>query len=238
MSALCKGNSPSWLTLELYHLGELPGSNRAEVEAHLDDCPCCRECLEQIRVDENTELAPLRPVTVRDKHLVRVRPSWIVASLAAACAVLLVVFLLPGGPRKDRSGLAPAPSRIAFKGGELTIVLVRERDGATLNDPETFMPGDRFKVLVTCPPGEELFWDLAVFQNGQTDFPLDPAEVIACGNRVPLPGAFQITGRAAADVCLLTAPQAIIRADIAANPERLPVNTVCLAIEPVLAPSH
>ncbi|HUU03258.1 MAG TPA: zf-HC2 domain-containing protein [Myxococcota bacterium] len=233
MSAVCQGNAPSWLTLELYQLGELPGSRRAEVEEHLEDCPTCRDCLEKIRADENTALAPLSPAMLQNTRPARPRQTWVIAATTAACAALLVVFLLPRGPHKGRPVLAPAPARIAYKGGELSMALVRERAGATLNDPETFMPSDRFMVLVTCPPGEELFWDLVVFQNGQPSFPLDPKGVLACGNRLPLPGAFRLTGSIPAAVCLLTAPQAVKRADIAANPEKLPRNTICLALKPV-----
>ena len=120
------------------------------------------------------------------------------------------------------------PSKIAYKGGELTISLVRDRDGAIKHNPEVFISGDHFKVLVTCPPGEELYWDLVVIQNDEHYFPLGPAAVLNCGNRVGLPGAFTLSGPGDAIVCLLTAPQAPERTSISTDwLESVPADTVC-----------
>ena len=51
----CSGVALSWLVLEQHALGELPGAQRQEVDAHLRSCQACRSCFEQIRA----EAAPL-----------------------------------------------------------------------------------------------------------------------------------------------------------------------------------
>ncbi|MCA9675926.1 MAG: zf-HC2 domain-containing protein, partial [Myxococcales bacterium] len=48
MSATCVSEPVSWLRLERYALGELPGPLAREVAAHLAGCPACRACLDRI----------------------------------------------------------------------------------------------------------------------------------------------------------------------------------------------
>ncbi|MCB9559996.1 MAG: zf-HC2 domain-containing protein [Kofleriaceae bacterium] len=52
MSATCVSEPVSWLRLERYALGELPGPLAREVAAHLAGCPACRACLDRIERDE------------------------------------------------------------------------------------------------------------------------------------------------------------------------------------------
>jgi hypothetical protein len=56
-----------------------------------------------------------------------------------------------------------------------------------------FRDGDRFKALVTCPPDRGANFDFVVFDASGASFPLAPAPGFACGNEVPLPGAFRLT---------------------------------------------
>ncbi len=66
--------------------------------------------------------------------------------------------------------------------------------------PTRYRDGDRFAVLVTCPPGDR--WvDVVVTQDGRRDFPIAAARV-ACGNRIDV-GAFRLTGDSPAAVCVI-----------------------------------
>lgn len=221
MSA-CTARPISWLKLEQYRLGELSADEIRRIETHLNECAACRASLDSIRVDEPV-LKPLPEVTRKAPAL-----RWVTAGagLAAAAALLLVLLVT------DLQKAVPEipGSKIGFKGGELQISLVREREGAILHDPQTFAPGDRFKVQVTCPPREELYWDVVVFQDGETSFPYVPGNPLRCGNRVPLPGAFSLTGDSAAAVCLVVSTQSPDRASL--FPGNLPPGTVCLALDP------
>ena len=79
------------------------------------------------------------------------------------------------------------------KGDGMAFVLVRD-DGQRIVDAQgVFRRGDRFKALVTCPPGLSATFDLAVFDAAGSSFPLPPARDFLCGNEVPLPGAFRLT---------------------------------------------
>ena len=214
----CTAQPLSWLKLEQYQLGELSADEQRRVEAHLNECEVCRASLDSIRRDE-TELKPLPDVTRKVPWL-----RWATAgtALAAAAALLLVFFVA------DWKQAVPdiPPGKIITKGGdEISISLVRERQGKILHDPESFAPGDRFKVQVTCPPAEEMFWNVVVFQDDGSSFPYIPEESLRCGNRVPLPGAFSITGKSAAVVCLVVSTQPLDRASLSL--EKLPEDTVC-----------
>ena len=189
MSA-CTTQPISWLKLEQYQLDELSSDEQKRVETHLSECDACWTSLDSIGQDE-TVLKPLPEVT-RKAPLLR----WVTAgtALAAAAALLLVLLVVDW-----KKAVPEVPgSKIGFKGGELSISLVRERRGAILHDPQTFAAGDRFKVQVTCPPSEEIFWNVVVFQDEGVSFPYVSEETLRCGNRVPLPGAFSITGGSAA----------------------------------------
>ena len=100
-----------------------------------------------------------------------------------------------------------APGRhIHTKGGDVALELVRERDGSTANEPTSFAPADRFKMLLTCPPPLRLYADLAIVQSDGVAFPGAPT-AISCGNRVPLPPAFRITGPGPATICVAVDPE-------------------------------
>jgi len=227
MNGECRGPTPSWLTLELYELGELSGDERRAVEEHLQACEVCSTCLEEIR--GGAELAPLQPVAGPARRPSRARLAWAVA-VSAVFAAAMLVFWLGGAGRESLFEGAPSRS-IAYKGGELSMTLVRERAGIVRQDPGTFAAGDRFKVEVTCPPGKGLHWELAIFDAEGVSFPLHPAGRLVCGNRVPLPGAFGLTSRSAVLVCLLTDDEPIDRRAIAEGlASALPEHTVCTVL--------
>jgi len=186
----------SWLRLEHYHIGELPPDVHNQVQAHLDDCPHCREMLAEIEDDART-LPPLplpdaSPAQPWYRRLSILFPAVAGPALVAAIALILV---LPPTTHPD----LPGP-RVAYKGGELAIDLVRERAGVVRPGPKAYQDGDRFSVLVTTPPGEHA-WDLVVLQQGQAFFPLESGATPG-GNRVTV-GAFTLTGPGEVSVCVM-----------------------------------
>ena len=171
----CIGEPISWLRLEQHALAA-----DTAVAAHLDACAACRACMDEIRRD--VVALPALVVPAR-----RARKWWLFALPALAAAALAIVVLRPR-PREDV---------VAIKGvGEVVLGTVRERAGAIREDVHTFRPGDRWKVVVTCPPAAHVQIDVYV----GTDHPLAPAE-LACGNRIVVPGAFTLTGTRPNRVC-------------------------------------
>jgi hypothetical protein len=230
MSAGCIGEPISWLRLERYALGEVPASERAAIDVHVAACPLCQRCLGELEAP--IALTPLpTAATHTPGWFERWRQYWLGAgavTLVAAAAVLLLV-LRPARPVPSEAP-APPPARVAVKGGDLAIDLVREHAGSTATDPMLFADGDRFKVLLTCPPGDRLV-DVMIEQDRLRGFPLQ-AQSIPCGNRVALEGAFRITGSwAPVTVCAIAPEQG--RADrvlLGATPLPRLANAVCVTI--------
>jgi hypothetical protein len=209
MSARCIGEPVSWLRLERFHAGELAGDERERVAAHVAACPACAACLATIREDDARPLAPLALPQVagraRSKVVGRiVRAAGAIGALAAAAAVVLAV--RAGGPmiRGDHAGGA------RVKGGAVAFSLVREDGERVDGESGVFRDGDRFMVLVTCPPEADVAFELAVYDEAGTSFPLPSAPSapsaarasrFACGNDVPL-GALRLTGHAGETLCL------------------------------------
>ena len=90
-----------------------------------------------------------------------------------------------------------------MKGDAVAFTLVRDDDERIDGDAGVYRHGDRFKAVVTCPPGEVMTFDLVVYDASGASFPLEPARGLACGNEVPLQGAFRLTGRDDETVCLV-----------------------------------
>jgi hypothetical protein len=203
----------SWLRLERHALGELDAGERRDILAHLSTCTRCRAVADQIAADAARELPPLPPVSTsgatsaplpavptshRGRPFLRRRRQAFVVAAAAAAAFALVVKL---GLRPRDQPRIGQPRVVAIKGGDVAIELVRERDDSVAWEPTSFAPGDRFKLLVTCPPPLQLHADIVVLQSDGPAFPGEPA-VIACGNRVPVMPPFRITGPGPATVCV------------------------------------
>ena len=228
----------SWLRLERYALGELPAPERADVDAHLASCARCRACADRIASDRNRELpplpetagvavrpaapAPVRPAVRRWPRKIRARAF----AVAAAAAAFTLVLVLRSGVRTPAGG----PRFVAVKGGDIAVEVVREREGSIAWEPTSFLPADRFKLLITCAPPLHVHADVVVLQSDGPAFP-GASAFIACGNRVPVPPAFSITGRGAATICVgldPTAPPA--RAALAAG-DAAPVAHACVRLE-------
>lgn len=200
MDLACIGEPISWLRLETY----ASGRKDSAISEHVAACPACKLCLEEIRSDI-VALPPLampatKPARTWWKLLV---PAF---ALAAAAVIAIVVF-------RGRTDEAPARENVvAIKGvGDVVLGTVRERGGVIREDMRSFAEGDRWKLVVTCPPsatGAMLAIDVTVVEvAGSTtiDRPLVPAR-IACGNRVVLPGAFSLSGPRANRVCAAIGP--------------------------------
>ncbi len=213
----------SWLRLEHYHIGELPPGEHSQVQTHLDSCPHCRAMLAEIEDDART-LPPLPlPSTAQPwyRRLSVLIPSIATPVLVAALALVMVL------PPTDSDQLPG--SRVAYKGGELAVRLVRERAGAIAQDSTTYVDGDRFEVLISTPPGQHA-WDLVVLQEGQAFFPLEGGEVQG-GNTVSL-GFFALAGPGDAAVCAMVDEGRVDRAELQARgAEALADGAACVTLK-------
>lgn len=228
MAKACIGEPISWLRLERLALDELPDA--AAVRAHLDACPACAAAFAQIREDARPLPALPRLATVRVPDDAAAKEPWwrrwrrhrfgSSLALAGAMVALLLWLNTRRSPQPDDGELvvvsASRTLRVKGAGGasgaggapgasDVTVTLVRERDGAVSFDPPDIEPGDRWKIQLTCAPagpaGLSSVWvDVAVVQANRAGFPLAPS-LVACGNNVVVPGAFRITG-GAASICV------------------------------------
>ena len=200
MNALaCIGEPISWLRLETF----ASGRKDPAIGEHLAACPACRSCLEEIRAD----IVALPPLAMPATPAPRAWWKLFVPAFAVAAAAVIALIVFRGGddpPVRENV--------VAIKGvGEVVLGTVRERGGVIRDDVRSFAQGDRWKLVVTCPPpatGMLLAVDVTVVEVGGSttiDRPLVPAR-IACGNRVVLPGAFSLTGPRANRVCAAIGP--------------------------------
>jgi hypothetical protein len=190
----CIGEPISWLRLE----GCALGSPDPAIDAHLAACPACRSCLDEIRGD-TVALPPLSPAVARAGRWARWSrtPALGVLGAAAIAAIALVIVVRDPGT----SGAGERLGAVAVKGiGDVRLELVRERGGEIRYDASRYARGDRWKVVVTCPPAAAAWIEVSISDGATTDHPLAPAQ-LGCGNRVVVPGAFTITGLGANRVC-------------------------------------
>jgi hypothetical protein len=183
----CIGEPISWLRLERHALAADP-----EIAHHLAACGACRACMAEITGDAIA--LPALPVRAAAEPR---RRWWLVAIPALAAAAIALLIVLPReAERRDEVALVKGV-------GEVVLGTVRERAGVVRPDARTFLPGDRWKVVVTCPPAARTMVDVAVVEDGGATaaYPLAPIE-IACGNRVVVPGAFTLTGTRAQRICI------------------------------------
>jgi hypothetical protein len=229
----CVSEPISWLRLERYRLNELPAAEHADIERHLHACSACSACAAQLNAE--VEL-PSLPLAVKGAVVARVRAARVThlrrlafAGVALTAAAALLLVLRPFAP-----GLEPPRRTLAVKGGELAIGLVRERAGNIARDPSAFAAGDRFKVLLTCPPTMQPFVDVVVFQSGHAFFPLHATRIEQCGNALPLPGAFALDGTTDALVCAIASEHNELQRTALETKGRaaLPKLSVCETLKP------
>ncbi|MCB9744792.1 MAG: hypothetical protein H6740_19530 [Alphaproteobacteria bacterium] len=216
-----KPEAPSWLQLERRLLGELSEAEAAEVDA------IGASAIEALRADL-WELPPLdlerpdsgQPLPDDPAPVVPLRLAGWGALLALAAMALLWVAL----PQPQ----APPPGQVQWKGGELALDLDRSRGGEITEHATRFLPGDRLRARLTCPPGERP-WRLLVFQGGEVSEPLDDSAPLACANRAVLPGAFTLDSAAPAWVCAVV--DAVDEVALREGPAGLPEGSVCVGLE-------
>jgi hypothetical protein len=215
MSA-CIDTPISWPRLERHASGPAD----ATIAQHVAECAACRACLDEIT--RGVVALPVLVAAVDSARRAKRARWWWLALPAFAAATLVLLLAWPRTAQR-------AGNIASIKGvGEVTLGLVRERAGAIREDATTFLPGDRWKVVVTCAPGHGTWVDVAVFEAGTTaaDHPLAAAHV-ACGNRVVVPGAFELTGKVANRVCVRVAADAAVARDLVAGDD-----TACLTVAP------
>ena len=194
----CVGEPVSWLRLERYRLGELAPDERQLVTEHLAACATCAACMARIEADEAVDLPALgfgRDAARAAAVAATARPPWRRRLLTSAGALAAAAAVILGVGRTWRPGVQTGqPEAARPKGDAMAFVLVGD-NGQRVVDAQggVFRDGDRFKALVTCPPGASAAFDLVVFDATGAFFPLAPAVGFACGNEVPLPGAFRLT---------------------------------------------
>jgi hypothetical protein len=199
MTACCIDRPVSWLRLELYQLGEIAEAERASIATHLAACPACAACLASIEGDDAVALPPL---PVARKAQVRGLASHArLGALAAGALALAAAILLGVGGTWQRGSAVDSGSGAQVKGDAVAFSLVRDDDERIDDVRGVFKGGDRFKAVVTCPPSLGATFDLVVYDKAGASFPLAPVSV-ACGNNVPLPGAFRLSGSDDETVCL------------------------------------
>lgn len=229
MSA-CTGTPISWLRLERYHAGELTAAEREEITAHLGACEACAACLADIARDERAlPLLPIRPVEAAPKRpwlAARGRAIGIVSGLALAAALLVFLGRRPG-PTDEAD-----PSSARTKGDDVAFTLVNEGEGVLPEAGGFYRDGDRLKALVTCPPGTRRAFDLVVYERGDASFPLAPGVGLECGNQVPLPGAFRVSGAERMTVCLVWSDAAVDREAVRRTPPELLPRALCKTLAP------
>ncbi len=226
----CVSQPISWLALEQYHLGDLSEVARQEIKCHLDQCTTCKASLEQIGKDTRV-LQPPSEFTLKKPQLYwgLSRPA-IAASVALAAAALLLIVFKWGleAPMQVKE----RPSRIAFKGGDFALMVVRERNGRVKENPTHFAPGDNFRLFVTHPLPDPLDWDLIIRQGNDVFFPFSFRPPLRRGNLVPIPQAFRLTGAVPVSICLVVGDQIPSRSELRENlQESLPKATVCIQLK-------
>jgi hypothetical protein len=208
----CVGEPVSWLRIERYHLGEIQGVERQGIADHLASCEACALCLARVGRDDGVSLPPLSSArTTREPKRPRARSPFLARRAAAVGSLSLaaaLVLMLRRGHLEELSHstgkMNPAESRA--KGEAFAFTLVREDGERITGESGVYRATDRFKALVTCAPsatGANLAFDVVVYDPSGASFPLAPSPAFACGNGVPLPGAFRFTGDAEETVCLL-----------------------------------
>jgi hypothetical protein len=199
MTLRCIDQPVSWLRLELYQLGEVDPVERTSIASHLGACPACAACLARI---ERDDAAALPPLSITRGAEAGGRMSRARLGALAAGALALAAAALLGGGGAWRHGSASGPGSAAgVKGDAVAFSLVRDDDERIDDAKGLFHDGDRFKAVVTCPPPLGATFDLVVYDAAGASFPLARARVV-CGNSVPLPGAFRLSGSGEQTVCL------------------------------------
>jgi hypothetical protein len=195
----------SWLRLERYHLGEVSAEERAQSAAHLAACAACAESYASLERDDAVALPALPEVVRAGRRGVRSIGARARLGVMVAGGLALAAAAVLGVGQGWRHGVGPGGvtggGGDGVKGDAIAFSLVREDSERIEGAAGIYRDGDRFKAVVTCSPSMDVTFDVVVYDETGASFPLAPARV-ACGNEVPLPGAFRLTGSGVETVCL------------------------------------
>lgn len=230
----CIDEPISYLRLERHALHELPAPESQRIEHHLAACEVCRACFAHVERPLSLPELPVAGGKGARGIRPRVAALWgrrlpALGALGALAISLLILTLSWPAPEAPETALPPA--RLAIRGGELAIELVRQH-GGRLAEPSRFAPGDAFKALVTCPNRESVHVELVVYQHGRAYFPLPSVRLSSCGNRRTLPGAFSLDGESEAAVCVALYDAPGDREALSGGPQALPGASVCRSVAP------
>lgn len=205
----CVGEPISWMRLERFVLGEASEAEARSIEEHLMRCAVCRACADEARApvalpDWSTIAPASMAPAVSTPVVLPLRPRpWprrlaiATTSLAIAAAAMLVL--------RPRESVVREPGVVRVRGGDVAMLVVREREGATTEDPSDFRTSDRFRIALSCPPGLEGPIRIVVEQGGERALASSTGERFRCGNRAFLEGAFRITDATDARICAIVA---------------------------------
>ena len=196
----CTGEPISWPRLETF----AAGAPDASIDEHVRTCAACRHCLDALRADNL--VLPALNFTPAKAPAARPRwRAWIPALGVAMAAVVLALVVIRRPDSLPQPDVAVRENVATVKGvGTVVLGTVRERAGEIRQDAATFATGDRWKLVLTCAPGPSVRAKTSVIEvsgDGRVDRPL-PLIQVSCGNRVVLPGAFELTGARANRVCV------------------------------------
>jgi hypothetical protein len=152
------------------------------------------------------------------------------AAATLAAVVVVLVIRAPAHRGGERSATLP---RLRAKGGEIAFSLVGDFGERIEGSEGSYRDGDRFKAIVTCPPSMKATFYLVVLDSSGVSYPIEPVSGVACGNNVPLLGAFRLTGEATETVCLFWSEgEPMSRSDAATIEETLSNNALCKQLRP------
>jgi hypothetical protein len=216
----CVSAPISWLRLERHALGLVTAAERLTIGVHLARCPACSACMQRIEGGGDLLRLPLPAAPVAARLPGERRRAW---RFALAClGALIVLVWLVHRPARDQDGAAA-----------LALELVRVGADGQQREPTHFAPGDRFRVLLSCAPGQQGALELVVYRDGQRSFPWPTQRLERCGQRRTLPGAFSIDGASATSVCAVPEGSSpLARQTLASSPERLSAAHVCRLVQP------
>jgi hypothetical protein len=216
--------------LDLLEMGGLSAADRAQAEAHLQDCARCRaerEAAAQLRQRFSEHVLPrtLARVTQRRRW---VGWKWMPVLLAPALAAAALLFYLrPQGEPE-----------YAFKGGPALTVYARHGDRVwKLRDGQKLQPGDELRFVVA-PAGHRYVLVASLDGAGQASiyYPFGGERSAAVASGAELPGSIKLDETLGRErLFALFSDEPLSTADVLrqlkADPAHLPATVVELGFE-------